>query len=291
MTRDEVLAAVQQNYPAIFAIINQPGIFDVMDQAFSDPMLPWTSAQITEALQQTPYFQQTSQSARNWDVLLAVDPATARQRGDLMTQQVLSTADRLGYTLDPARQWEIVTTALREGFDQSQLEHLILTSGAALSGHGQAAGYMQQVKDMASQYGVPMSDQGANMLAQQMNLGVQDQNSMKAYMVEQAKSLYPALGSALDAGITVRQYADPYAQIAAQELGINPNEFNLSDSKWAAPLQQIDPQTGQRTAMTLAAWQSKVRSDPTYGYDQSNNGRDQAAQFATSLAKEFGAFG
>jgi hypothetical protein len=110
-------------------------------------------------------------------------------------------------------------------------------------------------------------------------------------MIEQAKSLFPGLTSALDQGVTVRQYAEPYLQIAQQELGTNINAISLTDPKWNAAVNQIDPKTGQRVSMNLSDWTSKIRSDSQYGYDTTEQARTRAAQLSTQLTNMMGAIG
>jgi hypothetical protein len=112
---------------------------------------------------------------------------------------------------------------------------------------------------------------------------------VKGYAIEQAKSLFPGLTAALDAGQTVDQYADPYKQIATQELNVNPADIQWTDPKWMKALNQVDPKTGARTSMSLDQWLSTLRTDPTYGYDQTNKAGQQAAQLATQLSQRFGA--
>jgi hypothetical protein len=95
----------------------------------------------------------------------------------------------------------------------------------------------------------------------------------------------------LDAGRTVTDFADPYKQSAVQITGINPDEFNLSDPKWRKAIDQVDPATGNRTVMSLADWQTKLRTDSVYGYDQTAQARQAASQLVTSLGQRMGFMG
>jgi hypothetical protein len=121
--------------------------------------------------------------------------------------------------------------------------------------------------------------------------GAVDQAAITGYAQEQAKSLFPGLADAISRGVTVRQYADPYLQIANQELGINTSTVSLTDPKWMKAINTIDPKTGARTSMNLSDWTSLVRSDPTYGYDKTTQASSQAADFAGRLGQMMGATG
>jgi hypothetical protein len=267
-----------------------------MRQALDPSHPPWNAAQIEEAIHQTAYYQNTSDTTRQWDILVATDPASAAQRSRDMQQHVSDLAQALGINLswaidDNASGYRLTGQALRGNWTDQQIRQNLLTlysTSGQTGGTGDIAGSTANVKALASQYGLPMSDQTAQQWGIGMLEGVVSQDALKAYMVEQAKSLYPGLSSALDSGVTVAQYADPYKQIAVQELGINPSDFNLSDTKWSDSLNQVDPKTGDRTAMTLAQWQTQLRSDPQYGYNNTHQAEDAAAQFINQLGSRMG---
>jgi hypothetical protein len=80
-----------------------------------------------------------------------------------------------------------------------------------------------------------------------------------------------------------------YLQIAQQELGVNPSDISLTDAKWMKALNQVDPKTGQRAAMSLDSWLSTIRSDAAYGYDKTSKARGDATTLAAQLQQRFGA--
>jgi hypothetical protein len=165
-----------------------------------------------------------------------------------------------------------------------------------LRGHGAPSGgevtqNVTKVMGLADDYGVPLSMEQAGKWGYQLTGGIVDETALRGYMVEQAKSLFPGLSDALERGITVRQYADPYLQIAQRELGTDPNTVALTDSKWNAALNQIDPKTGARVSMSLHDWTSHIRSNAEYGYDKTDQARSRSAQFATQLEQMMGALG
>lgn len=290
----DLVRQIQSEYPAIFALLNKPGVFDAalrIVEAEQPGNTPMTAAQITATLQATPYYQSTPQAGRDFDTKTALDPASARQMADDRAQQMLAWARANGLNLSPDQANYASWSTLQKGYTTpEQWQRDIMTNIYAQTATNQMP-VVDELHQQAAQYGVPLGDLTKLDWARQIISGGATIDSFDSYLREQAKSLYPSLAGAIDAGVTVRQYADPYAQIASKELNINPNDFDLTDPKWSAPLNQIDPKTGARTAMTLAAWQSEVRKNPVYGYDTTTGARDQAAQFATQLAQEFGAQG
>lgn len=289
MTEEELDNAIRTNYPSVWSLINQPGVRDVLRQAIEGN---WPSSRTQVMLQQTPYYTQTSDTQRQWDILLATDPATARQRGDAMTLQVLHAAQTLGIQLDPTQQWDMVTNALRNSWGAQEINHALLFgaafTGLQTTGQGDIAGAAANVKALASNYGVPLSDQSATQWALGIKDGVVTSDSLTAYFIEQAKSRFPSLSAALDSGVTVKQYIDPYIQDAQQQLGVNPNDVNINDPKWSVMLDGARDDKGNPVAMSRDQWVSTLRTDPRYGYDQTSQGQLAATQLATGLSQKFG---
>jgi hypothetical protein len=115
-------------------------------------------------------------------------------------------------------------------------------------------------------------------------------DAYQKYVREQSKSMFPALAAAIDQGITVRQYADPYIQRTAQLLEISPEAIDLTEPKYRKFLDNVLPD-GKRSAMALWEVETLLKKDPIYGYDATKGARTEAAQLSMSLAKQFGAVG
>ena len=146
-----------------------------------------------------------------------------------------------------------------------------------------------QLKQVASEYLVPISDQVIQQWGQNIASGQVDLNGFTSYMKEQAKSLFPGLTAAIDSGQTVKQYTDPYRQKAAQVLEINPDSIDFSQPQWEKALQQIDPKTGERVSMSLSDWGMELRSNPLYGYSKTQGAKTQAYDSVLNLATRLGA--
>lgn len=146
------------------------------------------------------------------------------------------------------------------------------------------------VKRAAGSYFVPMADVTAREWSKKVLSGEVPEAAFTQYLKEQAKSIFPALAGAIDAGVTVEQYADPYKQVTAQTLEISPDQINFNEPKWGRALMAI-AKDGTRTSMSLYDWQNLIKTDPAYGYDNTNQARTQATQISERIAQTFGKVG
>lgn len=288
----ELLNKIQEQFPSAIPFLMQPGVFKVYSDAVNNN---WSADRVQSALEATEWWQQTDASTRQWQALQITDPATARTKAQQVQQVMASVQAQTGIKLTNdgtlnSDSFRFFTRAVQEGWDANQIKYQLI---AQYGQNGQLGGEIgsnaAKIKSLANDYGVPLSDASVMDWARQMSQGAIDQNAVQGYLIEQAKSLFPALNDALDRGITVKQYASPYLQIAAQELNIDPNTINLTDGKWLSALNQVDQKTGQRVSMSLDQWLSKVRTDPAYGYDQTNKARQDATTLTAQLAQRFGA--
>lgn len=291
LSQDAVMVLIQQQYPELIPILNKSGVRDALFLAVENNYSP---ARVQAALQATEYYRTTSATRRAWDILTTVDPTTSQERLKQYQMKLESIINETGIHPTAEQYQNILNEAAANQWSDSMFKLNVVWQAGNLAGThitGEMQNSLTQVDSLASDYGVPISTQTGIDWASKLTAGSVDVNAVRGYMIEQAKSLYPGLANAIDSGITVKQYTDPYAQIAARELNINPNDFNLQDTKWSAPLQQIDPKTGQRTAMSLDQWQTTLRTDPKYNYDSTQNAQSQAASLVTTLGQKFGAIG
>lgn len=290
LTLAEIRQKIAEQYPTVLAILDKPGVWDALAEAIQGGWGP-QSDRFLVRMKQTEWYRNTPSSERDWYIHSAIDPASAQQELGEVSQRINNLRNQTGIELPPEVLTDITNRAAANKWSDAELRNYYVYAARGVhTGRttGESATDFNHVKSLASAYGVPISDDTAFMWADRLTAGSVTKDAVQGYMIEQAKSLYPGLADAIDSGLTVRQYADPYAQLAARELNINPNDFDLSDPKWSAPLQQIDQKSGQRTAMTLDAWQSTLRSDPKYGWEYTNNGRAEAGSLISNLERMFG---
>lgn len=294
-----ILNLINQEFPQYVPILEKPGVFDVFVRyavAKSGGGDPWSSDQLLAELHKTPWYQSSTDTERQWDMLQATDPATAKQKAALTMRTIKDLQAELGVTLDDSQGFsgqlfQFYQQAVRSGWDANEIRYQLLATKDAKHQGGQYASLAAQVRGWADAMGVPLSDQAIQDWANKLGEGAIDQAGIQGYLQEQAKSLYPGLASAIDRGITVKQYADPYIQLAAQELNINPAGVSLTDPKWMSALNQVDPKTGARVSLSLDDWLREIRTNPVYGYDGTIQASTRASQLAMQLEQKFGAAG
>lgn len=278
---------VQANYGYLSAFLHNPEIGPILAKAAKNG---WGTNELLGALSQTEWWKKTSQTARSWQAQKKLDPATANQRLNQMTRQVQDLArSTLGYRLDDQRAMQMANTAIAQDWSQQDLQRAVgsefhyQNNQQALRGAaGQTIGQFNQ---LAANYLVPISKKTIGQWTRGVLQGVYQPQDFEEYVKQQAESLYPTLKSALDAGTTVRQYLDPYAQLAAQTLEISPDSIDWMNPKWAKALNTTTPD-GQRAPMSLSDWGTYLRSLPEY--QQTQGAQQQAASFALQLANTFG---
>jgi hypothetical protein len=127
---------------------------------------------------------------------------------------------------------------------------------------------------------------------------------------QQAQGLYPALSAQIGAGQTVQNLVAPYFNVAEAITGV-PSSTMMADqqggglSKWSAFLQGgNNPAGATKTApgtsptgsaaqagpqmMTLDEWKKYLMQTPSYGFQNTQGGKDMAEQLTAAILNEFG---
>lgn len=278
---------IAANYGYLSAFLKDPEIGPILAKAAKQG---WGANQLLGALSQTKWWKTTSASARSWQAQQKLDPATARQRLNQETKTVQQLAKAtLGFAIDPQRAQQIANTAIAANWSAQQVQHAV---GAEFhykqqqDALGGAAGQtVDQFKQMANAYLVPISDHTIGQWTKGVLEGTHQVQDFEHYLRQQALSLYPTLATPLANGETVAQYLNPYAQLAGQTLNINPDSIDWMNPKWAKAINTTTPD-GQRAPMSLSDWGTYLRSLPDYQTTPDAN--SQGASFALNLLNTFG---
>jgi hypothetical protein len=287
----KLLELLGQRYPALIPLLAKPGVFDVMRQAVDPgPDGNWPPERLKAALEATPYFQQTPQEQRTFDVLIATDPATGHQRVSDADRMVRTLQGQLGFpSSNDFGQFGLAVEAASQGWDETRtrMELVARSNGSQFRGPGGIGDQMTQFQKAADDYGVPMHHDDLYWWAANVQGGTQTPEAFRDYLTQQATNLYPVLAQPLAQGQTVREFGQAYLTTAANELGINPAEISLTNPKWTEVFLARN-EKGEQTILDRNESLQKIRSDPTYGYDTGLPARTQAAQLATELRQQMG---
>lgn len=280
---------IHQRYAYMEWALSIPEVGDILRRAAGEG---WDGTRLQGAIEATSWWKTTSAAARQWQQLQSQDPATAADTKAQLLQQAQDLAanyEATGLDLNA-----IVDMALKTGTGASGIAAMIRSQSNyyARERDRETAARTNQllgtVQGLSRDYAIPLSMDAMQKWATQLAQPGANLADFENYVREQAKSLFPGLAAAIDRGVTVRQYVEPYLQIYAKELGTSPENVDLTDPQFNQALNQIDPKTGTRVSMSLDQWTATVRSDPRLGYDGSQNGQTVATQLAQALQQRLG---
>lgn len=279
----DALQFIKEHYGYGAWIFEQPQVRDVLISAAKDGH--WSDARLNGALGATDFFKANDGNVVKWLNTESNDPATARALVEKKVNDVITKAQTLGMDLDPERARQIATDANKFNWDDTQLTKAV---GHEYHYNPTMAqkGIAKTIRDTARLYGIPMTDSGLDEWGRKVGSGDATADDFKATMIGQAKSLFPTLAGDLDRGATVKDIFDPYAKLAATTLGVDESSIDILDPKWQRPLQSTDGKNPTR--MSTYDWTKTLRTDAAYGWDTTDNARQEAADFAHRLRQGFG---
>lgn len=146
------------------------------------------------------------------------------------------------------------------------------------------------LKQMAHDYAVPMSEGTLKEIG--ADLTPEKAKAFEDYIKTAAQGLYPTLAPQIKAGIPTAYLLDPYRQVGKQVLGDNFEPNFQSDPKSRAALSGgRDPSTGRPVPMSLDEWQGHLRSHPGFGFTQTPQAQEIAANALQGMQQEMGQLG
>lgn len=280
-------ALVKARFPTYALYLSDPEMGPLLTQAAKEN---WDSTRLQTAVQATNFWRTTTDSQRQWDNLRSVDPASADKQVQSQLLSVSQQFAQLGFTPDQSTLWKITNDSLRNGWDAKAITNAITTalpekySGKALAG-GDIAGTMQTLKQSASDYFMPLTDDTAYDWAKRIAGGTLDQGAVNGIITNWAKQNYSWLSSTIDQGGTLKDYFAPMQQQIGSIMGTSADAVDImNDPTWHQLANLTDPD-GKRRAPTIQDAQALARSSPGYKYTADANNRQ--ASIYESLSKTF----
>jgi len=239
-------------------------------------------------LQKLEWWRTSSDATRLFDAETMSDPATQQARIEQRKNQIRELVSALGGQLADNQITELATNSLRFGMDERQVGFAV---GAEIRKSSSPTDLQmgligRELRDTVSRFGIQLADPSINDWAGKIATGEMNMQDFDNYARQQAISLFPSLQRDIERGLDVRTIADPYAQHASRVLGINSNQVDFTDPKWAIALNFQDQQG--RRAMTLDEWGRYIRSNEQYGYQFTDDAHNKAYAATTTIARAFG---
>lgn len=103
---------------------------------------------------------------------------------------------------------------------------------------------------------------------------------------ELAKGKYGHLSNLIDQGLSLEDISDSYKTSASKLLEKDPNSIDMSQGAYSTAFDFGEE--GKKRLMSTSEWETKLRSDATFGWDKTQNARDEARALASSISQAFG---
>lgn len=290
-TDAELINYARKNYGYLAFYLDNPEIRRVLLIAARNG---WGNAEIQGELVKTTWWKQTSETARNWDILNRSDPAEAKRQTDQRHGELRTAAQRAGIQLTDSRLREIAKQSLRNGWSSEQMQAALAAEfdfDPQAAPTGQAAASLTEMRALAAQYAIQLSDGALQQWTRDMLAGTASMDGFRAYLIDMAKDNYAGnelISRRLDEGRTVLQLVDPYRQQIGTLLGLDPDMIDWNEAKWRRLLHTYDAQAKAVRPMTPDEVRRELKTNRAYGYLDSTAGKAEAAEFASGLARQLG---
>lgn len=239
------------------------------------------------ALHGTSWWQNTDAANRTWQLLVNEDPAEAARLSAETAATIQNRARTLGLSLSASEIKSLAWSATANGWtDEQIIDRLVSGVDFAKLEGGELQAGVDDVKALAGQFLVDVSDRTAQQYATRMASGELTLAGVAATFQRQAKQRFSWMGDMIDQGVTPSDYFAPMKSRIASELEVTEDSINLMDPKWMGLMERKDDKTGETRGATLYEATLAAREDPQW---QSTQGAQEMAVRASSFLS--GVFG
>lgn len=250
----------------------------------------FTAARFDAEYKQTKYFKETADKVKTWNAKTPAQQAeeTATQLANLQADY----GDLFDFEGADKIVQDVAKNVARLGLTGNRLKNFVFAEALRLRPTGAKAPTLETsaadaLRNLTREYGYTPSDDEINAVltgtADRKGV-VLNQNALIERAKNSAKALYPHLGQQLDSGLSLDDLFKNYRNYAAQTLELDPNQIDfVKDPKWSEAFG-----TEKDGPMSLAAWQTKLKTDPKYGWRFTNQANQQATSVVSTLERAFG---
>ena len=259
---------------------------------------PVDPAKFKADLQNTNWFKNYAEPAREAEAIKSGDPATWAVSVQAATDLINREATAAGYTITPEQATTLAEFALhKSGGKAEAISGLTLTDvqlqlknvGKINASGGQAATDVSTLKAFAGDYAIAHLYNDATLTgwADQIAKGKTTLAAVEKQMKDTAISSYSALAPQINAGLTVKSIISPYTQLYGTTLEVDPNAQDLSDPTFANTIFTKDAKDPNiQVLKPLWQYQSDLKKDPRWAY--TDNARQSLDSVAHNVLKDMG---
>lgn len=283
---EDIRAFIYNNYGYFAGFMNEPEIGALLTEAATNN---WDVGRLQGALYNTSWWKNKSANEREWIRLQNEDPASADRKRQERKAALDDLQKQIGLRLPADLLQNMTEDALRLGLSDAELRNMLATHINIFTtwNEGMVQTIFNKARDLGGEYFVKTSDDRALQFAVDIVRGDYAEADMAGWFRDQAKSKYAHLASALDQGVTMKQYFDPHRAQIADLLEVSGEGVDfMNDNRWAKVITTTDASTGQVRAMTLGEVADYTRS--LDAWKTTKNARASAAEMGTYLMETFG---
>jgi hypothetical protein len=153
---------------------------------------------------------------------------------------------------------------------------------------GPAGKYFVDIKDLARNNGISLSDDAARTYATQIVAGIVDENTVANAIRESAASAFPQYSEQIKAGLNLNTLANPYIQSMSNILEIPDGAIDLFDPTVRGALSYTMPD-GKLGTKSLYEFEKDLRRDPRWQY--TDNAKASVSGSVQRVLQDFGFMG
>jgi hypothetical protein len=264
---------------------SQPELMKLLKSAVADT---WDDGRFQAELKNTAWWKNNSESARKAQVQSKTDPATYKASIAAAQAAASAAAVASGAILGARQVQQLAKNIVDYGWNDAQVTNYLGQYVGFQKDHtlgGQAGAAARQIRQYAHEQGVRISDQTLKNHAAYLVRGISTMEQIQGSLRQQAMSTYPGWSEQLAAGATVRDLAQPYIQMTAQQLELPESDVDVWHPRVRAALQAQDAK-GQPAPMPLGDYQGLLRADPAWRRTQ--GAQDQAMGTGRQVLAQMG---
>jgi hypothetical protein len=243
---------------------------------------------IQQEIRGTNYWQTTISATKNFDQLIDAD------KQNLITQtksRIANTYGDIGLTEDALNQ--VATTVARTGLtglgEKQAVYNVVFKAGSPQAQTGRALSGVDadRIKQLGKAYNFNVSDSQIQSIltgTPEASTGqVLTEEGLRQRLQKYVKGAMPQIADQIDAGLTLEDIGGNYRRYAAQLLERSEDEIDMFSGPYLKAFG-----TKESGQLSLSDWISTVKSDPTFGWQYTNQANQQATDIGLSLARAFG---
>ena len=277
---------VRTNYPEFSYLLDDPTLFgvEVTNVLKKAVQLKWTVGRFKSAVMNTPYWQNTVASAKQFDAATDADQTKAIES----VKMVISGIADLD-SIAPAELDSFIKSMARNNVQGDALKKMTFqfafSKGKATKAEADALASKDasDIRKTVKAYGGTATDDEIENYLSNGKTAVDVQRVYK----EKLKGQYPHLATQFDADLTMDDITKDYRTIAAQTLEKSADTIDFTKPEFIDAIAKRDDK-GNLRQMSLGEWNQLLRTDDRYGYSKTTKAISDARIIAANIGRAFG---